>query len=131
MAIAPPPFPGSCLCGVVRYEARAEIRAASFCHCSMCQKAHGAAFGPYGSVPLGAFVVVAGAQHMQRFASSPGVTRTFCNQCGSPLTWRRETGEWAEWISFSLGTLDVPFIPAKRRDLHLASAPSWHLRPFE
>ena len=39
---------GSCLCGGVRYETTAPLQGASHCHCSMCRKAHGAAFGSYG-----------------------------------------------------------------------------------
>jgi hypothetical protein len=41
---------GSCLCGTVRYELRATIESLCHCHCIMCQKAHGAAFGTYAPV---------------------------------------------------------------------------------
>jgi hypothetical protein len=44
-------FLGSCLCGAIKYEARSEIKTAAHCHCRMCQKTHGAAFGSYGFVP--------------------------------------------------------------------------------
>lgn len=118
---------GSCLCGEVRYALRSDIKAVSHCHCSMCRKAHGAAFGSYGSVPLDDFAVTHGAQAIRRRTSSPGVTRSFCGQCGSPLTWQRDHGEGAGWISLSLGTLDTPFTPAKQRHVHHDAAPAWHL----
>jgi len=35
---------GSCLCGGVRYEIAGPLSGALNCHCSMCRKAHGAAF---------------------------------------------------------------------------------------
>jgi hypothetical protein len=35
---------GSCLCGGVRYEISGALSKALNCHCSMCRKAHGAAF---------------------------------------------------------------------------------------
>lgn len=35
---------GSCLCGGVRYEITGPLSGALNCHCSMCRKAHGAAF---------------------------------------------------------------------------------------
>ena len=35
---------GSCLCGGVRYEIDAELQSVSYCHCSQCRKASGAAY---------------------------------------------------------------------------------------
>lgn len=120
-------YRGSCLCGAIHYEARAEIKAASHCHCSMCRKAHGAAFGSYGSVPVGSFAFIRGAELLKRRESSPGVTRTFCPECGPPLTWHSEHGDAAAWMSFSLGTLDTPFVPAKAlRSIHAGSVPAWY-----
>lgn len=121
------PFLGSCLCGAVNYEVRSAIKAVSHCHCTMCQKAHGAAFGTYGSVPRSDFLVTRGAEMMRSHNSSPGVVRTFCSACGSPLTWHRNHGDLASWISFSLGTLDTRFTPAKQRHVHLDAKASWHV----
>ncbi len=123
----PPPLLGSCLCGSVRYEIRSPIKAVSHCHCRMCQKAHGAAFGSYGSVPAADFVLTAGADAVRSHLSSPGVTRSFCAHCGSPLSWRCDRGEWADWISVALGTLDTPFVPGKQRHIHTESMPAWHV----
>ncbi|MBS0428714.1 MAG: GFA family protein [Proteobacteria bacterium] len=126
MALDPPLLSGSCLCGEVRYALRSPLKAVSHCHCRMCQKAHGAAFASYGSVPVADFVVVAGAGRLRARESSPGVTRSFCGDCGSPLTWHRAHGDAAAWISVSLGTLDAPFAPAKQRHIHLDTAATWH-----
>ena len=119
------PLHGSCLCGQVRYEIRSEVTAVAHCHCRMCQKAHGAAFGSYGSVPLEDFEITSGREFVRGHASSPGVLRSFCAACGSPLTWHQAEGEWRHWISIALGTLDTPFIPNKQRQVHAASRPSW------
>jgi hypothetical protein len=35
---------GACLCGQVRYAIVGELKQAEYCHCSLCRKAHGAAF---------------------------------------------------------------------------------------
>ncbi len=41
-----------------------------------------------------------------RFGSSPGVTRTFCGHCGTPLTYQSESR--AEYIDVTTATLDDP-----------------------
>lgn len=124
---AAPLYQGSCLCGAIRYEARAEIKAPSHCHCGMGKKAHGAAFGSYGNVPVGSFAFTRGADLVKRRDSSPGVTRSFCPECGSPLTWHSAHGDAAAWMSFSLGTLDTPFVPKKAlRSIHGDAVPAWH-----
>src|SRR6202161_1513969 len=44
------PHQGSCLCGGIQYELSSELRGTTHCHCSMCRKAHGAAFATHGGV---------------------------------------------------------------------------------
>ncbi len=123
--MTPPIYLGSCLCGQVRYEARAQIKAVSHCHCGMCRKAHGAAFASYGAVPVAQFAITHGARHLRTYPSSPGVERCFCAGCGSPLTWQRTSGEFSGWICLALGTLDTGFTPAKQRHVHADAPLPW------
>ena len=44
---------GKCLCGSVAWEITAEPFQAFNCHCKMCRKAHGSAFGTYWFLSLG------------------------------------------------------------------------------
>lgn len=76
---------GSCLCGGVEYEIRGELSGALNCHCSMCRKAHGAAFRSRASVRVADFRWVRGAHLLTWFESSRGNWRGFCQVCGSPL----------------------------------------------
>ncbi len=76
---------GSCLCGGVRYEIAGELRDAGNCHCSMCRRTHGAAFGTYAQVNPDEFRWVAGQELVSAYESSPGGYRCFCRVCGSPL----------------------------------------------
>ena len=76
---------GSGLCGAVRYEIRGPLGRVSHCHCSMCRKAHGAAFGTYGRVERTDFALLSGADAIASYRSSPEVVRTFCKRCGSNL----------------------------------------------
>jgi hypothetical protein len=76
---------GSCLCGAVRFTARLPSLFCAHCHCTMCQRNHGAAFVTWFSVPPDALRVEEGADELVRYASSAHGTRTFCRTCGSSL----------------------------------------------
>src|SRR5215472_13101113 len=51
---------GGCLCGEIRYRISAAPVEALYCHCRMCQRAHGAPVIAWLTVPLAAFEVSAG-----------------------------------------------------------------------
>lgn len=74
------PLTGRCLCGVVRYELDAEIRALVNCHCRFCRRAHGAAFVTTTPVPSDTLRVVAGEEQI---ANHEG--RFFCGRCATRL----------------------------------------------
>ena len=48
-------YPGSCLCGAVKFELAAAPTDLLHCHCRMCQKSHGAVFATFARVPHDAF----------------------------------------------------------------------------
>jgi hypothetical protein len=110
-----PSLAGSCLCGGVRYEISGRLGHASHCHCSMCRKHHGAAFGSYASVRRRDFRWASGEALVGRFASSPGIERGFCTRCGSTLFWDA-TGDPTSF-GLALGTLDAD--PGVRPSLHI------------
>lgn len=74
---------GSCLCGDVAWEVERRLDLMSHCHCSMCRKAHGAAFATYVGGPVDAFRWLRGQDAVVRYESSPGFFRNFCGRCGS------------------------------------------------
>ncbi|GAB7532747.1 GFA family protein [Pseudomonas sp. 3A(2025)] len=119
-------YQGSCLCAAVTYELLTPPKAVSHCHCSQCRKGHGAAFASYGSVPRSALRILGGASSIKSYASSETVSREFCMHCGSTLFWSRTQGEFADWISIALGTLDTPFVPEKQKHVHADSAVPWY-----
>ena len=79
---------GSCLCGAVRYEVTGPVHDVHHCHCSMCRRAHGAAFSTFARLTAAEFQVVAGAELIRRYRSSAPIERTFCGTCGTRLTVR-------------------------------------------
>ena len=109
-----PVVTGGCHCGAVRYEARGAPLYVPYCHCRSCRRSTGA--------PVVAFVMFRAAQirftrgTRKVYASSPGVSRTFCETCGTPLSYE---GDWGGRgiIEVYLGTLDDP--EAIRPDRHV------------
>ncbi len=51
---------GSCLCGEVKYRLLSDSKKVTHCHCTMCQKQHGAAFATYASLPKADLVYLSG-----------------------------------------------------------------------
>jgi hypothetical protein len=68
---------GRCLCGTVRYEVTGAIGPIVFCHCSQCRRAQGSAFGTNAELNAGDFALVAGADRITEYESSPGKIRAF------------------------------------------------------
>jgi len=85
---------GSCLCGGVAWQARRPFRLMSHCHCSMCRKSHGSAFGTYVAAAADGYRLQ-GEELIAQYQSSPQGVRRFCTRCGSivpnpvegPLAW--------------------------------------------
>ena len=95
---------GGCLCGQVRYRISAAPVEALYCHCRMCQRAHGAPVVAWLTVPLDAFAVTAGEPAAYR--SSEKAFRHFCAHCGTPLMWREAAHPRV--VDVSIATLDDP-----------------------
>lgn len=117
---------GSCLCGTVRYEIDAPIESVTHCHCSQCRKGHGAAFASYGNVRRAHVRLTRGQESIREFHSSPGVTRSFCGQCGANLQWFADHPH-PEWTSIALGTLDTPLGAVPQKHIYTESKADWYV----
>lgn len=104
-------FVGGCLCGAVRYRATGDPKWVAYCHCASCRRATGAPVTAYAGFERDHFAYLEGDP--PRFRSSPGVTRSFCGRCGTPLTYEGE--RWPSEVHIHLGTLDRPeqLVPQK------------------
>ena len=97
---------GGCMCGAVRFEARGTPFDVSHCHCRSCRRHSGAAM-----VTLAGYRTdqVAFSGTPRRFyASSPGVRRAFCGECGTPLTWEGDDAERGAVVELHISTFDAP-----------------------
>ncbi len=115
---------GGCQCGAHRFEAIGTPKFVSKCHCKSCRKATGAAFSTW--VGFKSQHVSWVTKEPTFHASSNGVQRGFCAQCGTPLTYAGE--KWPGEIHFLIGTFDDPnaFIPNK--NVFTEDALDWALK---
>ena len=95
---------GGCLCGAIRYRAWGKAFNITHCHCCTCRRASGAPFVTWAGFDVDKFVFTQG--HPTSYASSENVVRTFCDRCGSPLTYQRL--DLPDSIDVTLGSLDEP-----------------------
>ena len=76
---------GGCLCGSVKYEVSGQLGHADHCHCSMCRRQHGAAFGTYAECNADEFAWTAGEDLVKTYETPSGAGWVFCSECGSTL----------------------------------------------
>lgn len=95
---------GGCLCGAVRFEAKGPPKWTGYCHCRSCRRHTGAPVSAYAGFAKDHLMFTSGRP--SRFASSPGVLRGFCAQCGSTLTY--EGDRWPDEIHVHVGAFDSP-----------------------
>lgn len=105
------PITGGCYCGKVRYRATQEPLYRTLCHCANCRRAIGAQSVAWITVTRSGFDYEGG--NPKRYRTDTGAWRTFCNDCGTSLTYERDTRP--EEIDITTGSLDHPedFPPTK------------------
>jgi hypothetical protein len=79
---------GRCLCGLVQFEVDEPVQACVNCHCESCRRQCSAPMTTYIGVPDNQWRWT--TEKPKVFESSPGVERTFCGNCGTPLSFRSE-----------------------------------------
>lgn len=99
------PYRGQCLCGVIKYEADSVDQKMGHCHCTMCQKFHGAAFSSYASTPRHNFRWLSGESELSVFKAENGTKRKFCQHCGSSLIFESAVDNGL--TEFALASLDT------------------------
>jgi len=78
---------GRCLCGAVTWTAAAPMLWAALCHCEDCRRAASSDYVSWFGVKRQT-VVWSGPR--KTYASSPLVERSFCKECGAPLSFETE-----------------------------------------
>jgi hypothetical protein len=112
---------GRCLCGAIQYEYAGAPEEVIHCHCESCRR--------QTSSPVATFVMVKASRltftrgQPKEFGSSPGVWRSFCGECGSPIFYRSDRRP--EIVDLYLGTLNDPNVVAPRCHVHAGEQLAW------
>ncbi len=114
---------GSCLCGDITWEIDTRPVMMSNCHCSMCRKSHGSAYGTYVGVPSDAFHWTSGEAEIQRYESSPGGLRPFCPRCGSIVAAQMRDGDL---VFMPAGNLDGDIDKTLDSHIFVGSKAPWY-----
>ena len=115
------PIRGRCFCGGVCFEVTGPESFACFCYCQSCQKAAGAPVVAWATYSRESFKTLQGK--MDRYQSSPGVTRGICNRCGSSITYQNEKRPGD--IDISLNCLDDPAAVTPRAHIWTEDKQPW------
>jgi len=120
MAGQPGTITGRCLCGDIRYEYSGEPTVVLHCHCESCRRHTSSPVSTFVCLPKARFRYTRGNPVV--YASSPGVRRTHCGRCGSPIAYESDRHEQ---IDLYVGTLDEPGLIEPSCHVHAAAQLPW------
>lgn len=116
-----PQIPGGCYCGKVRFRASGPALYQANCHCTNCRRAAGAQAVAWITVKLSDFTWTTGDP--KRYKTDTGAHRTFCDSCGTSLTY--ENDDRPNEIDITTGSLDDPEHFPPNRDVFAEEKLSW------
>jgi hypothetical protein len=121
------PLTGGCNCGAVRFEVSEPFLAATYCHCTRCQRRTGTAASANARTAPGSFRIVQGEDRVRAWRPESGAAKYFCGDCGSALFSATDGDPPA--IGVRLGAVDGD--PGIRPSVHqfVAYAAAWEEIP--
>jgi hypothetical protein len=114
---------GGCLCGAVRFEASLPSLWCAHCHCSQCQRYHGAPVVTWIGFNSDGFRITVGENTLRWFLSSPPAQRGFCGDCGSSFLFKSE--KYPAEMHVSLTNLSQPADRLPECHVHYDTHAAW------
>ena len=114
---------GRCLCGAIRFRFEGAPNWVVHCHCESCRRATSSPMTTWISVPRAKLQFTGGTPRY--FSSSTTAKRSFCDACGSPMTY--ETDYLPDEIHIYAVSLDDPANPivSPSRHVFVSEQLSW------
>jgi len=115
---------GGCFCGAVRYRADEHTDSVAHCHCRHCRAASGATLMTWVEAPRTAFRWTAEKPAAYRHGSDwkTSITRRFCSNCGTSLTYERDG---SDSLDIAVGSMDEPDAVAPEHHVYDSSRIGW------
>lgn len=76
---------GSCLCGAIRFSVTLPTKWVAHCHCTRCQRAHGAPFVTWAGCDASQVEIDDKEALLRWYVAHEGGSRGSCSRCGSPM----------------------------------------------
>ena len=112
---------GHCLCRAIAFSVSGAPSDVVYCHCESCRRATSSPTTTFLITRKADFRYTQGAPLL--YESSPGVRRSFCGACGSPLAY--ETDRRPDDIDLYVCSLDDPSALAPQAHVHAAEQLPW------
>jgi hypothetical protein len=112
-----------CFCGDVTLEATLPSLWAAHCHCSLCRRAHGAAFVTWVGMEAARCQIGDSSRRLHWYESTPGAERGFCSLCGAMMFFR--STRWPGELHIALAHFTTPVDRAPQVHAHWADHVSW------
>lgn len=97
-------YSGQCLCSRIRFEFDTQPTDVSICHCSLCRRMTGTAFGAYVKVPTADFNLTSGTDDLNAYDVTDKLSMLSCSCCGSYVY--ATHADYSEFAYVCLGSLD-------------------------
>jgi hypothetical protein len=114
---------GSCLCKKVAFRVELPSKWVAHCHCSLCRRAHGAAFVTWVGMEQSEVHIDDAENLLRWYRSSPEAERGFCAACWTTLFFR--STRWPTELHVTLANFDGPVDRAPQGHVSFASRVDW------
>ena len=112
---------GRCYCGAIELNSTQAPKAVAYCHCDDCRRVTGAPVAAFAAFDETAVSLI--PNDGRSVSVHPGVARSFCENCGSPLMSRYDYLPGTVYIS--LGLIDQADLLAPQLHAHESNRFSW------
>lgn len=97
-------YTGQCLCGQIRFGFDTQPTDISVCHCSLCRRMTGTAFGVYVKIPAANLKLVSSIDSLNSYDVTDKLKMLSCGTCGSYVY--ATHADYSEFAYVCLGALD-------------------------